>query len=156
MSKLRLEGRVDFWCMCTHLNQPSPLACEVGQRSLQAKCKSRKPVWYLGGDLPYLGWVVWLTLGSVLQIPGILLFQKWCLFSFFKHHLSSDYASLLGKIVMLIHKYAFLSGRTKIFFNFHPCPSFCYLWRYQLATELHVCTIMAIFIKTFRKAKCDA
>ena len=68
-------------------------------------------------------------------------FEKLCLFSFFMHHLSSDYASLLAKIVMLRHNHAFLSGRTKIFFDFHPCPSSYYLWHYQLATELHDFTI---------------
>ena len=31
-------------CMYEHLNHPPPLACEIGQKFLQAKCKSRKPV----------------------------------------------------------------------------------------------------------------
>ena len=98
---------------------------------------------------------IWSKIGSC-QNSGNLLFQKWCLFSFFKHHLSSDYASLLAKIVMLRHNHAFLCDRTKIFFYFHPYPSFYCLWGHQVATELHVCTIMPIFIETFGKVKCDA
>ena len=57
---------------------------------------------------------------------------------------------------MLRHNHAFLCDRTKIFFYFHPNPSFYCLWRHQVATELHVCTIMLIFIETFGKVKCDA
>ena len=87
---------------------------------------------------------------------GNLIFEKWCLFFFFKHHLSSDYASLLAKIVMLRHNHAFLCGRIKKIFCFQLCPSSYYLWRYQVATELHVCTNMPIFIETFGKVKCDA
>ena len=63
MSHLRLEGRGFFDVfLCTHLNQPSLLACEIGQKSLQVKCKPRKPilsevkvfwyrVWILGGGI---------------------------------------------------------------------------------------------------------
>ena len=57
---------------------------------------------------------------------------------------------------MLRHNHAFLCDRTKIFFYFHPYPSFYCLWGHQVATELHVCTIMPIFIETFGKVICDA
>ena len=57
---------------------------------------------------------------------------------------------------MLRHNHAFLCGRIKKIFCFQLCPSSYYLWRYQVATELHVCTNVPIFIETFGKVKCDA